>query len=145
MGAIMEDVAAVSSALGLTRRVASLLDMADQIERGLPLSSARHLQRLVAPGDATFVNLIVSRATRERQARLRRPLNERDSEKAHRVARAWTAAKRVYGDDETARLFLLREHPLLKGKTPLRAALSNSAGLEAVENILGRLEHGSAA
>ncbi|MES1938437.1 antitoxin Xre/MbcA/ParS toxin-binding domain-containing protein [Salinisphaera hydrothermalis] len=119
--------------------------MAEQIERGLPLSSARHLQRLVSPGDVTFVNLIVSRRTRTRHARLRRPLNARDSDKAYRLARAWTEAKRVYGDDETARSFLNRTNPLLNAQTPVRVALSNSAGLEAVENILGRLEHGSAA
>ena len=141
----MEDITAVERVLGFEHSErSSVLLMAERIQRGFPVNTLMHLQRAVAPGDKGFVHRIVARPTLQRRRKMRQPLNPHDSEKAHRVARAWTAAVRVYQDYETARAFLERKHPLFDDQAPMAVAMQNSAGLEAVEDLLGRLEHGSA-
>lgn len=141
----MEDIVAVERVLGFEHDEHPLmLVMAERIQKEFPVKSLVHLQRVVAPGDKTFVHRIVARPTLARRRKMRLPLNPHDSEKAHRVARAWTAAVGVYKVEDTARAFLERNHPLLDDQTPMTVALKNNAGLEAVEGILGRLEYGSA-
>ena len=55
------------------------------------------------------------------------------------------AALRVWRDEEAARDFLERKHPMLGDRKPYLVALESEDGALAVLGILGRLAHGSAA
>ncbi|HLB86569.1 MAG TPA: MbcA/ParS/Xre antitoxin family protein [Terriglobales bacterium] len=50
-------------------------------------------------------------------------------------------AERVWGDREAARQFLTRPHPMLDGRTPVDAAITED-GARRVERILANLMHG---
>lgn len=124
---------------------ASLLAMSELIAKGLPIESLSRLGRAIAPDDASFESRIVPASTLKRRRQSHSALNPKESERVHRVARAWAATVDVYHYPDMAREFLTRPHPMLERRTPLDVALQNSPGLEAVEGLLGRAKHGSAA
>lgn len=139
----------VVEALGLgpdSRR--SELALVSLLERGLPVSALDRLCKRIAPADASFKYKLVSKATlsRRRSAKKRsaRQLSPEESARLARTARVWTIASNVWGDDDAARQFLLRAHPLLEQRSPLEVAMSTDLGARLVEDILGRLQHGSA-
>jgi putative toxin-antitoxin system antitoxin component (TIGR02293 family) len=137
----------VVGALGLQRKGNySLLDFHDDIARGFPVSAVEWLRKAIAPDmRASFDGLIVSEATLKRYRKARKPLNPAQSERLARLAEVWTAAMDVYRDEDSARMFLRRPHQLLHGRTPLNIAAESSAGARSVEQVLGRLKHGTAA
>jgi putative toxin-antitoxin system antitoxin component (TIGR02293 family) len=140
------DVATVERTLGLTNEAeATLLSLSRRIERGFPLESLTRISRLVAPQDKRFENRIVPASTLKRRRRQHEPLSPEESERVQRIARAWAAALNVYHNEERAREFLTRPHPMLGRQTPLDVALRNTPGLDAVEALFGRAKYELAA
>jgi putative toxin-antitoxin system antitoxin component (TIGR02293 family) len=72
-------------------------------------------------------------------------LTTQESSRVERVARVWALAVKVWKSDESARAFLWREHPLLDLRRPIDVVMANDLGAKLVEDILGRLRHGTAA
>ena len=69
----MEDIVAVERVLGFKHgEHPSMLAMAECIQEGFPVKSRVHLQRVVAPGDKTFVHhslrLVLLKNSRRRGA-----------------------------------------------------------------------------
>jgi putative toxin-antitoxin system antitoxin component (TIGR02293 family) len=64
---------------------------------------------------------------------------------AARLAEAWSLARQVWGSNEEARDFLFRAHPLLEGRRPIDFILGSELDAQQVDEILGRLQHGTAA
>ena len=114
-----------------------------QIEVGLPMSAFNRLTDHVAPNDASFRFQIIPKATLTRRIKSER-LSPSESEVVARLARVWETAVEVYQNEGTARRFLHQLHPLLEGRSPISVALATSAGARLVEDILGRLQYGSA-
>ena len=136
----------VVRALGLHREGSfSWLDVNAAIQRGLPVSAIATLREAMAPRMRDFDTLVASASTLKRHRRDRKPLNPVQSERLAQLAEVWAMARDVYRDEETARTFLQRPHPLLHGRTPLAVAAESWAGARTVEHVLGRLKHGSAA
>lgn len=61
------------------------------------------------------------------------------------VARVWSLAVDVWGDEVKARDFLFRPHAMLDDKRPIDVVTQSEFGADAVVDILGGLKHGSAA
>lgn len=146
MAGSTQDVAKV---LGLTSRGENLapLEFAERVERGLPVASLDRLASQIAPEDMKFfLHMIVRRATlsRRRMAKDKR-LSADESDKVARLARLWSYAVKVWGDEKEARRFLLEPHMLLDGRVPADMAIRTDEGARLVEDILGRLQYGSAA
>jgi putative toxin-antitoxin system antitoxin component (TIGR02293 family) len=116
----------------------------DQIERGLPVAALDRLSDAIAPNDRAFRYRIVPRATYVRRKQRRR-LSTEESARDVRLARVWSFALNVWKDEEEARAFMFREHPLLADRRPVDVALSSELGARLVEEALGRLAYGSAA
>ena len=112
------------------------------IEQGLPLSALEQVNDTIAPGDSNFRFLIVPKATLTRRQRGQH-LSPAESEIVARLALVWDRTMEIYQDEKAARRFLHTPHQLLNGRTPVDVALRTGAGARLVENILGRLEHGS--
>ncbi len=132
--------------LGSKKRASSPLEMIALVERGLPIAALDRLSKLVAPDDAAFKYRIVSRPTldrRRKQAGGR--LSPEESERLARLARVWALAREVWGSDVEARAFLFRPHMMLEGRIPIDVTLGTDLGARLVEEILGRLQYGSAA
>lgn len=129
----------------------SLLGLAAEVDRGLPLSALERVARRIAPDDGAFAFRVVPRATLARRRKAagdhaaRSRLSPDEGARVARLAEVWALAREVWGSDEEARAFLFRPHPMLDGRPPIDVALANEFGRPLVEGILGRLQYGSAA
>lgn len=144
-------VAEVLGIRGHGQEPLSLLGLVAEVDRGLPLSALDRVVHQVAPGDSEFVFRLVPRATlaRRRKAGADKAESARlspdEGSKLARLAEVWSMAREVWGEDEEARAFLFRPHPMLDGRRPIDVVLANEFGRPVVEGILGRLQYGSAA
>jgi putative toxin-antitoxin system antitoxin component (TIGR02293 family) len=132
----------VAEVLGLKEAMTPMA-LVEQIERGLPLSSFNRVTQYVAPDDRKFRFNIIPKATWTRRQKSNR-LSPGESEVIARIAAVWEKTVGLYKDEDVARRFLNQPHQLLEGRTPLGVALATSAGASLVDDILGRLEYGSA-
>lgn len=138
--------ATIASLLGLESECPAMSDLAllDRIEHGLAIGTLQQISRLYAPEDRHFAYRLVPKATLDRRKQHDR-LTPAEGEKVARLARIWAAAMDVWQEEEQARAFLSRRHPMLDGKKPADLVLSSELGAKLVEGILGRLKHGTAA
>lgn len=123
----------------------SMMALALQVERGLPLSALDRLARQVAPEDTGFAYRLVPKPTLARRRAAHSRLTPEESAKLARLAEVWAQARATWGGDAAAREFLARPHPMLDGRAPLDVVLASEFGRPIVEGILGRLRYGSAA
>ena len=132
--------------LGIAQNAPSALALAERIQEGLPVASLDRLCAFVAPSDNAFKFCIVPKATlNRRKQQTPSRLNKAESNLVARLAGVWATATRVLGGEQQARTFLGRPHPLLENRAPLEVALGTELGAALVGEILGRLEHGTAA
>lgn len=150
MSAATEAITEVADVLGLRNRArragASPLWFITMIEDGLPVSALDRVSDLLAPANPAFRFRIVPKATlARRKKQTDERLSAEESGRLARVAKVWAFAREIWGDDEAARGFLFRPHPLLNGRRPVDVALATELGGQLVEDLLGRLKYGSAA
>ena len=136
---------AVAEILGgektLKQRIRSASDLERAVEEGLPKESLGNTTRYVfgrGPLATSFAARIVPPATYKRR---KKSLAPAESEKLSRVARVIATAAHVWGDREKAIRFLLAPHPLLEGRRPIDAAVSD-IGARRVEETLLQLQYG---
>ena len=115
-------------------------DLADRLEKGLPVSALERLAKVVAPGDAAFKYRIVPRATLARRKNAGR-LSPAESEKVARVARVWAFAKEVWKTDDSVRRFMAAENMYLRDRTPLDVVLGSEVGAKEVEHVIGAIKY----
>ena len=137
----------VADVLGLPAKEAaarSPVGLISRIESGLPVGSLERVAHLIAPGDARFKYRLVPKATFERRKSSHR-LSSEEGTRLARVARVWSVALDVWRDEEEARDFLFRAHPMIEDKRPIDVTIQSEFGAEIVINILSGLKYGSAA
>lgn len=133
------EAATISRILGAPRaRSGSLFDIARTVEAGLPVAALERVVGFVAPDDAGFATRLVPKATlSRRRASEAGTLSVEESNKVARLAKVWAMAMRVWGDEEDARAFLRRPHPMLDGRAPRDVAAASDPGADAVVNLIG--------
>lgn len=125
----------------LKRTVGSWDSLHELILGGLPYSTYTHLLtafKLTAPEAATIFQIPARTLARRRESRR---LRQDESDRVFRFARIAAWASDVLGSDEKAGLWLHRPNRALGNKLPL-SLLGTDAGIEQIEIVLGRLEHG---
>lgn len=127
-----------------SRAVSSARDLELAVQEGLPSESVEVTIDRIFPHDPTIRYQIVPRATFARRLKNGQRLSPAESEKLQRVARVFAMAIDVWDNEEDAREFMAKRHPMLEDRTPFEASLSD-IGAREVESILGRLLFGSAA
>ena len=140
-------LANVADVLGLpAKEVAarSPFGLISRIEDGLPIDALERMAQLLAPEDARFKYRLVPKATFERRKSAQR-LSSDEGTRLARLARVWSLALDVWKDEEEARNFLFRPHPMIEDKRPIDVVIQNEFGAEMVVDILGGLKYGSAA
>lgn len=142
----METAERVAHVLGgqpvLKTRVRSWADLERVVTGGLPKRSLQLVaRRVVARGAAasTVVHQVVPAATFKRRTRL----TADESAHTERLARVVALSEHLWGDEDAARVFLNRPHPLLGGAAPLDVAHSE-LGARRVERLIHDVEHGLA-
>lgn len=117
--------------------------LADLVTKGLPVDASEALSAMIGRGQV--VGPLIPEATLRRARTARKPLSREMSERLYEVGRVVDAVSRIYRGDRQAILrFLATPHTLLGGRTPLAMAQSNSAGADAVINLLRRADAGFA-
>lgn len=137
----------VADVLGLPPREAearSPFGLISRIEGGLPLEALERMAGMLAPGDAKFKYRLVPKATYERRKGKRR-LSADEGTRLARVARVWGLALDVWDNEDDARDFLFRPHPMIEDEQPIDVVIRSEFGAEMVVDILGGLKYGSAA
>jgi putative toxin-antitoxin system antitoxin component (TIGR02293 family) len=134
----MAGPATLSDYLGIAPN--SGLELANLVERGLPIEN---LEFLKAKG-LTFTEMaavvISPRTLKHRKARGEN-LSPGETERAVRVASIIALAEEVFGDRETALLWLRGEDDRLGDRTPM-SFLSTEAGGRQIESMLHGIAHG---
>ena len=126
----------------LRRRVRSLRDLEEAVQRGLPKSALVKLAQRVCGDDARAQRALMLKVVPEATLRRRRGrLSTRESERTERLARVTALAEAVLATRDDARAFLATAHGRLGGRSPRDAALTE-LGARQVEEILRSIEHG---
>ena len=116
------------------------LELAELVERGLPIAN---LELLKAKG-LTFTEMatvvISPRTLKHRKARGEN-LTPAETERAIRVARIVALADEVFGNRETALLWLRHSSGRLNDRTPM-SLLNTEAGGRQIEAMLHGIAHG---
>lgn len=125
----------------LKRTIGSWEDLHQLILGGLPMSTYLHLLAAfsLTAHEATTIFHIPPR-TLARRKKARR-LGPDESDRVFRFARIATRASEVLGSEDKARRWLHRPNRALGNRLPLNL-LATDAGIEQIETVLGRLEHG---
>jgi putative toxin-antitoxin system antitoxin component (TIGR02293 family) len=125
----------------LKRAVGSWEDLHALTLTGLPVSTYAHLMASYAltASEAADIFHIPTRTLARRKKSRRFGADE--SDRIVRFARIATRAQDVLGSEEKARLWLHRPNRAL-GNVPPLTLLATDAGIEQIEAVLGRLEHG---
>lgn len=136
--------AAIAELMGgkevLGREVRTLADLERLVTEGLPRAALEHVAEHVFPEPArrrALIHSVVPESTFRRRVRLT-PV---ESERAERLARVMAEVYRLWRDKADTREFVTRPHPLLGGRSPLQAAMTN-LGLREVEQLLAKIEFG---
>jgi putative toxin-antitoxin system antitoxin component (TIGR02293 family) len=85
--------------------------------------------------------LVIPRRTLARRIKADEPLSEDETNRALRLDRVVTEADRVFGDSDKADRWLRKPHRRFSGQAPL-SMIRSDAGAQAVEELLGQIDHG---
>jgi len=124
--------------------ITSKLDVHEVIRRGLPggvlIHMVKHIQTMkpVDVGQAVGVSI---RTVQRRTGSPQKPLSQDQSGRAWKFAEVLTTATEVFGSQSEAEKWLTTPAVALDQRRPVDL-LSSPAGVEMVEQLLGRLEYG---
>jgi putative toxin-antitoxin system antitoxin component (TIGR02293 family) len=138
--------AAIAEVLGgskvLGKKVTKPAELAKLIREGLPAKSVTALaQKLDVGNSALSRKLGIPQRTLTRRLSERSRLTAAESDRMARVARVYTNAVEILGDEDKAAEWLHSPNGALGGKRPLDE-LDTDVGAREVEDILGRIAYG---
>lgn len=125
----------------LDRDVRSDLDLADAIRTGLPYRAVEHVLESGLLSASEAYELVGSRRSLLRKKNEGKPLSSSESDRLSRVVRVISRAEEAIGEREKAHRWLRKPNRALGGRRPLDL-LDSDVGARAVEQVLGRIEHG---
>jgi putative toxin-antitoxin system antitoxin component (TIGR02293 family) len=126
--------------LGIKSKVARP-SLQAQIRAGLKFSALESLQRRYQIPLAQLQSLLdISDRTLARR-RAQQMLSKAESDRLYRIARVGVRAEEVLGSTQAAERWLKELIPALGSETPLEL-LDTDEGVQMVNDILGRIEHG---
>lgn len=141
MQATDEIVETLGGTRTLKRPIGTWHDLHKLILAGLPITTYTHLLSafgLTAREAGPIFHIAPRTLARRKEGRRLRP---DESDRVFRFARVATRAREVLGSEEKTRLWLRRPNRAL-GHVPPLTLLATDAGIEQIEALLGRLEHG---
>lgn len=126
------------------KTITSKLDVHEAIQKGLPggvlTYMVKHV-RIMKPADVGQAVGVSIRTVQRRAGAPRKALSQEQSGRAWKFAEVLTTATNVLGSQAEAEKWLATPAMALNQRRPLDL-LSSPAGVEMVEQLLGRLEYG---
>ncbi|MDI6793591.1 MAG: DUF2384 domain-containing protein [bacterium] len=134
---------AITEILGVKRRVASLLDVADIIEQGLSPRAIDSVKVALKLSDHEIsAALGVSMKTVSHlRAQPKKKLTVVVGDRLFRATHLFALAKSVLGNADSAREWLRTSQIGLNNRVPLEL-MNTEAGTREIEDLLGRIEYG---
>ncbi len=133
-------------AQGLPGRLSPLLvreGVVGLVRRGLPFPMLDELAAAAGVGRLAMARVVGLSPTTMARRRTSGALTAEESDRLVRIARLVGMAHELMGGDgEAARRWLAEGHELLEGESPLERASTEAGGRE-VEQLIGRLRHGT--
>jgi putative toxin-antitoxin system antitoxin component (TIGR02293 family) len=126
------------------RRIRTEADLIEAVREGLPSRSLDFLAGYLADQSITkaaLFRILGSARTLQRKRTDNARLSFHVSDRLARVARLLVRTEEAIGDASRGRRWLAQPNRALGGERPLDL-LDSDAGTHAVEQILGRIEHG---
>ena len=116
--------------------------LADLVEKGIPVETLRGLSSILHLTPVAFAaTLGIPRRTAARRLTGNEKLSPNESERALRIVRLLHIAEELFVDGQAASDWFKRPLSALDGKSPLEMCRTEP-GARAVEQLLGRIEHG---
>ncbi len=128
----------------LHRTVSSEIELADVVRKGLPAGALDHVLQAFTPGLGTqqeLYRVVGSARTLQRKRTAGVPLSPEESDRLARLVRVVVRAEEALGNRDAANRWMGKANRALGGRIPLHL-LDSDAGAQAVERVLGRIEHG---
>ena len=122
------------------------LGLVESVARGFPPKTAITLAKRVDPsGRFLQAHHFIPKSTYHRRLKNTQALTKEESARILALAKVFVEVLRHYHDDsKLAAHFLLREHPMLGGRTPMDIAKESTAGADLVLKLLAQAEAGVA-
>jgi putative toxin-antitoxin system antitoxin component (TIGR02293 family) len=122
------------------------LALVESVERGFHPKTVSILAKRIDPSGRLFqVHHVIPKSTYHRRLKKTQVLTREESAKILSLAKVFVEVLRHYhGDSELAAQFLLREHAMLGGRTPVGVAKESTAGADLVLKLLTQAEAGVA-
>jgi putative toxin-antitoxin system antitoxin component (TIGR02293 family) len=147
--------AAESGAISEARRIAKFMGLADwakmddlglvdRVAKGFPVKTATVVMERIDP-EGKFVRAtdIIPKSTLHRR---KHALTKDESEKVWALSKVFYEVLKIYHDDAgRAARFMIQEHPMLGGRTPIDIAKESIAGADLVLTLLAKADAGVAA
>jgi putative toxin-antitoxin system antitoxin component (TIGR02293 family) len=126
----------------LKRRILNLNELREAVRAGLPYASLEALLTKfgLARDEAAAALHLPKRTIARRKKQRKLPADE--SDRVLRLARVSAQAAATLGSEEKAAQWLRRPNRALGNQTPL-SLIDSDIGIRQVEEILGRIEHGT--
>jgi putative toxin-antitoxin system antitoxin component (TIGR02293 family) len=125
----------------LSRNIHSDLELADAVRSGISYRAVEYVIETGMLSASEVYDLVGSRRSLTRKKREDRALSAVESDRLTRVARVIGRAEEALGDRDSAYRWLRKPNRALGGRRPLDL-LASDVGARAVEQTLGRIEHG---
>lgn len=111
------------------------------IQKGVPLSVLEEFAAYSGIPLKDLLEVVIPPRTLKHRRQRGEPLNMDESDRLARVSQMYELAKRVYGDSEGGRKWLLRPKRRFDGKTAL-SMLRTGVGGQAVQDALIQIDEG---
>lgn len=137
----------IQELLGVQKTQGELLEPSQMIAAGIPVSAIVRVKQVAGLSDQQLAQTVgVSRRTLYRRIQqaatdTQKRLTPAESDRLYRLARIVARAAEVFGDEREAQRWLNEPQRTLQGHTPLEA-IETEPGVQQVDLLLGRIEHG---
>lgn len=140
-------ISKIQELLGIAGDRAQNTEPSQMIAAGIPASAIVRLKQVTGLSEQQMAQTVgisrrtLSRRIQQANADSNQRLTAPQSDRLYRLARIVARAVEVFGDEVEAKLWLNEPKLALNGQTPL-SAISTEPGVEQVDQMLGRIEHG---
>ena len=137
----------IQELLGIQKDRGKLLEPSQMIRVGIPASAISRVKKLAGLSDQQMAQTVgISRRTLSRRIQEalidnHKRLTPAESDRLYRLARIIARAVEVFEDEQEAKRWLNELKGFLQGQSPLEA-IKTEPGVQQVDLLLGRIEHG---
>ena len=141
MSGAQEIIEVLGGPRALARKVRSLDELLELVRGGLPFAALEALMRKYGLKRETVCEIVNLSERNFPRRKKQKQLSPEESDRLYRLARILAHAQEVFEDPETVTEWIRSPNIALGKQDPL-SLLDTDIGVQQVDQILGRIEHG---